>query len=104
MVEAKRRTVWRECRRSPFQCCSRTPQTRGVRIVFGVIGRIVGQLNGQAELIGQLDQAGHELGASGVVFWPVVKVEEQGLDERETFSDALPEGAQAIPDKIGAQF
>ncbi len=70
------------------------------RIVFAVVGRIVGEVSMNLKGINELSHALHELGAAAVVFRTIVLVDEQGLDPGKACSHQRPEITQAIDNEI----
>ncbi len=60
--------------------------------------------NGQTNCISELGQAGHKLSTPGVIFRPVVEVEEPALDEGKTGANLGPEILQTIDDTIGGDL
>ena len=56
-----------------------------------MIGRIICQSYVQMILVDELDHAMHELGASAVVFWSVIEIDDKGVDIGKTMSKCLPQ-------------
>ena len=51
---------------------------------------VVSQLNVYLVLAGKLDETFDKLGAPTVIFWPVIHIDEQGLDLGEPFPEIFP--------------
>ena len=69
-------------------------------VVFAVIGRVVGQLNGDLELVNELREPVHKLRATAVVFPPVVLIDQDGPDLGESFPLRRSEVTQAVHDEV----
>jgi hypothetical protein len=73
------------------------------RIVLGVIRWLVGQVQSQAGLIDEIGQPLHELSAAGVIFWPIVPIQHERLDQGKTSVGHPPEIQQTIDHEISGQ-
>jgi hypothetical protein len=67
-----------------------TTPTAFNRVVFTVIGGIVGQLQGDPRLLDERNQTIQKLGASTMALWSIVQIENQGLNLREADFVGLP--------------
>jgi hypothetical protein len=74
------------------------------RVVFTVIGRILGQADSEVKALGKLQQTVHKLGASAVALRAVIQVDDQGSDERKALFDRLPPVDQAIHQAVARHF
>ena len=69
-------------------------------IVLAVIGRIVGQLDSELEVVDKLGDALHELGAAAMVLRAIVQIDDESSDGWIAVTDSGPEISQAIDDEV----
>jgi len=74
------------------------------RVVFTVIWRIIHQADREVKALGKIHEAMHELGASAVALRAVIKIDDQGFDEREALFDRFPPVDQAIHQAVARHF
>jgi len=60
------------------------------RVVFAMLGRIIGQANTDLVLLNQCHQTLHELVPSTEVLWTIVQIDDQSLDVGKAVFDRLP--------------
>ncbi len=70
------------------------------RVVFAVIGRIVGQLDRHLKLVHELGHPFHKLSPTAMVFGTIVLVEQQSPNMMKSSADGQPEVPQAVRDEI----
>jgi len=66
------------------------------RVVFAMIGRIVGQMHREAGLIHELHQPLDELGAPTVVLGAIIQIKHQGRDVGKAGADLVPPRRDAV--------
>lgn len=70
------------------------------RVIFAVIGRIVGQANREAGLVGELHDPLHKLGAPTMAFGAVIQRNQQRCGGGETGVHDVPPGVQPIDEAV----
>ena len=69
-------------------------------VVLAVIGRVVGQLYRQAEVVSEVGESGHKLGTSALILRAIVGIDEQGFYLWKANGNCGPEIFDAVYDEI----
>ena len=69
-------------------------------VVLAVIGRVVGQLYRQAEVVSEVGKSGHKLGTSALILRAIVGIDEQGFYLWKANGNCGPEIFDAVYDEI----
>jgi len=73
-------------------------------IICAVIGRILGQIDGELIGLGKLHEPCHKLSAIALILRSIIQIDHESMDLLKAFSPALPPQLQHIDQTIAGDF